>query len=67
MGGQGFLAVVAIWLLCWACHLAHADPSNKRPLRLKEDFSFKIVQFTDLHFGEGRQVGKDNLENIPFV
>lgn len=43
-------------LLAASCVLAYA-----KDLRFNEKGKFKIVQFTDLHFGEDEQDDNDNL------
>ena len=58
MHGAGLLAVFCVLAAC-LISVAQARDSLTvdRTLRLRADGSFKIVQFADIHFGEGEVSG----------
>ncbi len=58
MHGAGLLAVFCVLAACLLTVVQARDGwTVDRTLRLREDGSFKIVQFADIHFGEGEVSG----------
>eukprot|EP01099_Mayorella_cantabrigiensis_P002721 TRINITY_DN2200_c0_g1_i1.p1 TRINITY_DN2200_c0_g1~~TRINITY_DN2200_c0_g1_i1.p1 ORF type:complete len:320 (-),score=88.98 TRINITY_DN2200_c0_g1_i1:315-1241(-) len=57
-----FVKVALTFLLCWSLSFAfQKSPTIDKTLKFRPDGTFKIVQFTDLHFGEGEDLDENSM------
>ena len=51
-----------IFLVCWfLCSASQSRQTIDKDLKFKSDGTFRIVQFTDLHFGEGEDLDENSM------
>ena len=50
------LLLLLLWQVCGCCGLRAGIAAAAPPLRFRDDGTFRIVQFADLHYGEGEDV-----------